>query len=118
MRDLTGKHFTFREVRYTWRKVCIEFAKRPDPDLGFYYFTSSHDRFIEGERLNFDQKSIRKSSSIRPRRRQWPSNLIYYDLGTFPQPAAQSLRVKYHKLPVDAPPPPGTSSHISDLAYF
>ena len=40
MRDLTGKHFTLHEARYTWRKVCIEFAKRLDPDIGYYYFTS------------------------------------------------------------------------------
>ena len=116
MRDLTGKHFTLREARYTWRKVCIEFTKRLDPDLGFYYFTSSHDRFIEGERPDFDQKSTRKSSNIRPRRRERPSNLMY-GLATFPQAAAQSLRVKYHNLPVDVPPPPGTSSHLSDHAY-
>ena len=37
MRDLTGKHFTLREAQYTWRKVCVEFAKRLDPDTGFYY---------------------------------------------------------------------------------
>ena len=34
MRDLTGKHFTLREARYTWRKTCIEFSKRLDPDIG------------------------------------------------------------------------------------
>ena len=51
MRDLTGKHFTLIEARYTLRKVCIEFAKCLDSDLGFYYFTSTHDRFIEGDAL-------------------------------------------------------------------
>lgn len=49
MRDLAGKHFTLRKARYTWRKVCTEFTKRLDPDLGFYYFTSSHDRFYESQ---------------------------------------------------------------------
>ena len=58
MRDLTGKHFTLREVRYTWRKSCIEFAKRLDPDIGFYYFSSSHDRFYEGERPHFDEMPV------------------------------------------------------------
>ena len=29
MRDLTGKHFTLREARYTWRKSCIEFGRSP-----------------------------------------------------------------------------------------
>ena len=52
MRDLTGKHFTLREAKYTWQKVCIEFTKRLDPDIGYY---SSHDRFYEGERPHFDE---------------------------------------------------------------
>ena len=112
MRDLTGKHFMLREARYTWRKVCIEFAKRLDPDLGFYYFTSSHDRFMEGERPDFDHKSTRKSSNVRPRRRERPSNLIY-GLATFPQPGAKSVRVTYHNLPIDAPPPPTTRNKLA-----
>ena len=27
MRDLTGKHITLRQARYTWRKACVEFDK-------------------------------------------------------------------------------------------
>ena len=57
MRDLTGKHFMLREVRYTWRKVCIEFSKCLDQELGFYYFMSSHDHFIKGERPDLSQVS-------------------------------------------------------------
>ena len=37
MRDLSGKHFTVRVARYNWRKICIEFSKRLNPDLGFFY---------------------------------------------------------------------------------
>lgn len=59
MRDLRGKHFTLREARYTWRKCCIEFAKRLDPDIGFYYFSSSHDHFYEGERPHFDEMPLK-----------------------------------------------------------
>ena len=54
MRDLAGKHFTVRVARYNWRKVCIAFSKRLDPNLRYFYHTASYDRFYEGERPSFD----------------------------------------------------------------
>lgn len=116
MRDLSGKHFTLRQVKYTWRKACIEFAKRLDPDLGFYYFTSSHDRFYEGERPHFDKKTTKKVRSARVRRREQPANLII-GRATLPQPGSRSTRMTFHNLPLELPPPPGTSSHLSDHSY-
>ena len=70
MRDLTGKHFTLQEVRYTWRKVCLEFAKRMDPQLGYYYFTTAHDRFQEGNHPHFDKSALHKKPKQRLRRRE------------------------------------------------
>lgn len=49
MRDMIGQHFTVQQARYNWRKVCLEFYKRLDPELPFFYYTSSHDQFYEGE---------------------------------------------------------------------
>ena len=116
MRDLTGKHFTLREAKYTWRKVCIEFAKRQDPDLGFYYFTSAHDRFYEGERPHFDEKT-RKVRSKRVRRREQPANLMF-GRATLPVASAKSTRMKFHNLPVELPPVPNTETqHIYEHSY-
>ncbi|XP_064406629.1 uncharacterized protein LOC135351537 [Halichondria panicea] len=56
MRDMVGNHFTLQCVKYNWRKVCNEFMKRLDPSLPFYYHTSTHDRFYEGDRPSFDEK--------------------------------------------------------------
>ena len=55
LRDLIGKHFTVREWRYAWRKICLEFSKRLDPYLGVYYFMLAHDRLYEGERPEFNK---------------------------------------------------------------
>ena len=41
VRDLVGKDFTLKQVKFGWRKVCIECQKRIDPDLPFYYFTAA-----------------------------------------------------------------------------
>lgn len=46
--DYVGKHFTVKQVQLEFRKMSMEFMKRMDPDLPFYYFTSAHDRFLEG----------------------------------------------------------------------
>ena len=109
MHDLTGKHFTLRQAKNTWRKACFELAKRLDPNLGFYYHTSSHDRFYEGERPDFDEPSKRKSSRNsrhqRVRRIEQPSHLVF-GRATFATPGAKSVRTQFHNLPVDLPPPP------------
>ena len=43
-------------VFYEWIKVCGEFFKRLDPDLPFYYHTTS-DRLYEGNMPAFDEPS-------------------------------------------------------------
>ena len=48
MRDAIGQNFTTKQVKYGFRKVCTEFMKQLDPDLPFYYHTSSHTRYSEG----------------------------------------------------------------------
>ena len=47
LRNMVGNHFTV--------KLCVEFNKRLDKDLPFYYFTSKHEQFFEGNRPNFNQ---------------------------------------------------------------
>ena len=44
--DTIGCNFTTKQVRFGFRKACVEFKKRLDPDLPFYYHTSSHSHFF------------------------------------------------------------------------
>ena len=37
MRDAIGQNITVKQVKYGFRKVCMEFMKRLDPDLPYYY---------------------------------------------------------------------------------
>ena len=67
LRDNVGKHFTVKQVQLEFRKMSMEFMKRMDPDLPFYYFTSAHDRFHEGPLPDFDQPRPREKSSCNPR---------------------------------------------------
>jgi len=117
MRDLTGKHFTLRQARYTWRKACIELNKRLDPFLGFYYYSSSHDRYYEGDRPHFDQESTKKKSAKRIRRREQPAHLMY-GRATLPEPGSRSTRMTFHNLPISMPPPlESTQQHLYEHSY-
>lgn len=60
-RDNLGSDFTLKHVRFEWRKWCVEYTKRMDPNLPFYYYTSSHDRFLEGPRPSFNDPSTTHS---------------------------------------------------------
>lgn len=76
LRDTVGKDFTLKEVNtgqfsvvhtflyvqvfYSRRKVTHEFLKRMDPDLPFYYHTSTHTRFYEGVLPGFDTQRSKK----------------------------------------------------------
>ena len=60
LRDTIGTNFTTKEVGFGFRKACLEFTKRLDPDLPFYYHTSSHTRFQEGPLPSFNEPSAKK----------------------------------------------------------
>ena len=113
MRDIVGKDFTLKQVQHGWRKASIEMSKRLDPQLPYYYHTSSHDRYYEGERPSFDVQSKPKSRVVRPRRRELVSTLMS-GRASLPVAGSKSVRMQFHNLPVDVPPVPGTEAHISD----
>ena len=82
MRDHIGANFTLKQGQFGWQKVCLEFQKRIDADLPFYYFTSAHDCFYEGVCPSFNEPSKKKNqeTTTTPRRAssttfQWKSNV-------------------------------------------
>ena len=69
MRYSIGRKFTTKEVKFGIRKVFAEFVKRVDPDLPFYYHTSTHTRYYEGPIPDFDKASKKNTKRV-PRRKQ------------------------------------------------
>ena len=56
--DVIGRNFTVKQVKYEFRRVCMEFTKRLDPDLPYYYHISStHD--IQKALCQLNQAKIR-----------------------------------------------------------
>lgn len=118
LRDMVGKHFTLHTVKYTWRKVCLEFSKRMDPSLPFFYYTSSHDRFYEGEMPSFDVPALSKRNPRNQRTRRVERLSGMQGRVTLPKSSDRSLRNKYHNVPVDHPPPPSQVTAITDHNYL
>lgn len=117
MRDGLGRNFTTKEVKYGFRKICAEFFKRIDPDLPYYYHTSTHTRYYEGPLPDFSEpvrKSRRKHKRV-PRREQ-PAAFVPRR-ATMPVRGSISLRPQFHNLPLDLPPPPSGSIHVFEHSY-
>ena len=119
--DCVGKHFTVKQVQYEFRKLCLEFMKRTDPDLPYFYFTSAHDRFQEGSLPDFDQPRPREKKSRNPRHMRVPQR---HQLSTFVPgrtsmvtPGSLSVRARFHQVPIELPPPPATDIHTYEHSY-
>ena len=97
----------------------MEFAKRLDPSLPFYYYSTS-DRFYEGDMPNFNKTpdpEKPKKSRRAPRREQIGANVSRRI--TMASRGSGSVRATFHNFPVDLPPPPSRSSQsfMSDHPY-
>ena len=107
--DTVGSHFTLKDVQFAFRKCCNEFCKLLSPDLSFWYYTSSHDRFYDGMRPEFSETQGRSRSSRNPRNQrvreyEQPAGVLMSRRATLPQPGARSTRMTYHNLPRELPP--------------
>lgn len=92
----------------------MEYEKRIDPQLPYYYYTSAHDRFYEGDRPSFNEPKQQTREVRLPRR-----ELSCFTSGraTLPVRGTLHTRATFHNLPVDLPPPPGVPSHMAEHSY-
>ena len=108
--------FTLNKVQFGWRKICLEFSKRMNPSLPYYYHTSTHDRFYEGERPDFNIPPKKKKAAKRTRRREQPSAMVGKRV-TMAVNQSCSIRAEFHNKPVDLPPPTNHSILEYEHAY-
>ena len=93
---------------YGWRKATDELTKRLDPNLPFYYHTSTHQRFYEGAMPDF-------SRGYKEKKRVPERKLIVGNVGgrvTMAQRGATSIRAQFHNKPVELPPLPSSANPI------
>ena len=119
LRDTIGHNFTTKEVQFGFRKACVEFTKRLDPELPFYYHTSSHTRFYEGPLPSFNKpeagpKKKRKFGRV-PRREQ-PAAFAPRR-ASMPVRGSLSVRPQFHNLPLELPPITADLIHVVEHSY-
>ena len=117
MRESIGRNFTTKQVAFNIRKVYSEFTKRLDPDLPFYYYTSSHTSYWEGPLPSFNTPSVKPAKKKRVPRREQPAAFAPRR-ATMPVQGSLSVRPRFHNVPLELPPPPGrVSVHLIDHSY-
>ena len=117
MRDSIGANFTTKQVKFGFRKVALEFEKRLDPDLPFFYHTSSHTRFSEGQLPAFNQPSTKpKRKGKRLPRRELPQ-AFSARRATLPVHGSLTVRAQFHNRPIELPPPPTGPTVIFEHSY-
>lgn len=116
IRDMLGKNFTLKQVKFAWRKICSEYQKRIVPEIPYYYFTSVHDRFHEGPRSSFNEPPTKTPKQQRIPRRERAS-VFMSGRATMPVRGTQTVRARFHNVPVDVPPPPSILTHIAEHSY-
>lgn len=82
----------------------------------FFYYSSIHDRFYEGERETFDTY-IKPTSNPRQHRVKAREQLGNLAVGrtTLIKSGATSIRRRFHDVAVDLPPPPTDSPWASPI---
>ncbi|XP_070555107.1 uncharacterized protein [Ptychodera flava] len=108
LHSLLGRVFDHKAFRDNYRKICNEFAKRVNPDLPFYYWTGSEDRYTIGPIQNFNQPSkggVERLDKIRIQRRSDPG-VFQANRASLPQRGSWTVRARFHNLPEPVPPPP------------
>jgi len=116
MRDTIGQNFTTKQVNFGIRKVYNEFIKRLDPDLPFFYHTSSHTHFYEGSLPHFNETPVTKRKIKKAPRREQPTAFAPR-CATMPVRGSTSVRPMFHNLPLELPPLPTQPAHLSDHSY-
>lgn len=116
MRDIIGQNFTTKEVKFGMRKIVLEFAKRVDQDLPFYYYTSAHSRYYEGPHPDFDKAPDKQPQEKRIPRREQPAAFVPRR-ATMPVRGSLAVRPKFHNLPLELPPPPSGPMFLHEHSY-
>ena len=97
------------QVYYEWRKVLLEFSKRMDPSLPFYYFTNTNNqRFYEDEMPDFNEPRNKPPKEYLPPRRELPAGTLGRR-ASLPVRGSLSVRAQFHNVPVSLPPPPSVT---------
>jgi len=95
-------------------KIISQFVKHVDPDLPFYYHTSTHARFYKGCHPEFDKKPAKPQKEKKIPRTEQPAAFVPRR-AAIPVRGNLAIRPKFYNLSPELPPPPGEPTDCSAL---
>ena len=107
VRDRLGKEFDIKELKQRWPAICNEYKKRIDNTLPFYYWTTKHDRYREGQMPSFDisVSPVPRLQRMTAPRRQDPG-IFVRGRADMPLGKSKTIRATFQHAPAALPPAP------------
>lgn len=117
MHEMLGEIFDVKQFLDAQPKILNEFKKRIDPELKFYYWTGAKDRYTDFDLPSFNQPSTgdhrERLDKVVLSRRGDPGVFVANraslpqrgNRASLPQRGQQTARAKFHRDPVNLPPP-------------
>ena len=106
-----------KQVQMGFRKVTLEFVKRMDPELPFYYHTSTHTRYNEGPLPDFNSTINQPKRKGKRAPRRDISTAMFARRASLPVHGTLSVRTQFHNQPIDLPPLRSSNIHIHEHSY-
>ena len=102
---MLGNIFDLKQFHDCQPKILNEFTKRINPDLKFYYWTGTKERFREIELPSFNEPSgaQERLDKVRISKRGDPG-IFVSNRASLPQKGELTARANFHKAPVALPP--------------
>ena len=108
MHGLLGPIFDEKSFHDVFPKVISEYTKKCNPDLPFYYYTGSNDRYNDGSIVSFNmpsQSGEERLDRVKVSRRADPGVFVA-NQAAIPQCGQLSVRSARFKSAEGLPPPP------------
>lgn len=108
MHEMLGEIFDVKQFLDEQPKILNEFKKRIDPELKFFYWTGTKERYTDFDLPSFNQPSSRgckeRLDKVVLSRRGDPGVFVA-NRASLPQRGQLTARAKFHRDPVELPPP-------------
>ena len=107
LHKMLGPVFDLKQFHDKSRKIMNEFTKRINPELQFFYWSGSKERYWDFDLPSFNERSgkgvIARLDKVKLSRRGDPGVFVA-NRASLPQKGQHTCRANFHKAPVELPP--------------
>ena len=107
LHDMLGDIFDLKQFHDAQAKILNEFNKRINPELKYYYWTGSKERYNEFEMPSFNEPTkkgaVERLEKVKGSRRGDPG-IFVANRASLPQKGQLTARAQFHRAAVQLPP--------------